>query len=223
METGWRGCWRAGNLCQVWSRDPFLRPSSGRYDDILADAVVELLRERGGDAVSMRALAGILQVTPSGMSHRARWPETVCLIAEGIGRRWLQWSIRGISAGPVLRLPPLPVTMAERHGVRAWWVVTEMARTEAAAGRPEAQLIVDWLLDAEEVAMVQWWADCGRRGVDLDEFRVLSGLRLALARDPSLSLWRATGLLERLAGPWAGRWSAGAGGLGLDGVGADEG
>lgn len=194
-------------MVRVWNSDPFLRPSSGRHDDILADAVVDLLRERGGDAVTMRALAEVLQVTPSAMSHRARWPETVCLIAEGMGRRWLQWSIRGISAGTPrlpLRLPPLPATMAERHGVRVWSVVTEMARTEAAAGRPEAQEIVAWLLGEEEIALVQWWADCGRAGADFDEFRlVLSGLRLALARDPSLPVSRAVGLLERHAGPWA--------------------
>lgn len=190
----------------VWNRDPFLRPSSGRPEDILADAVVELLRERGGDAVTMRALAGVLQVTPSALSHRARWPETVCLIAEGMGRRWLQWSIRGISAGgPLLplRLPPLPTTMAERHGVRAWTVVTEMARTESAAGRPEAQQIVDWMLGEEDLLLVQWWTDCGRSGADYDEFRlVLSGLRLGLAYDPSLPVSYAGSILERLAGPF---------------------
>ena len=201
-------------MVRVRERDPFLRPSSGRYEDILADAVVELLRERGGDAVTMRALAGVLQVTPSAMSHRARWPETVCLIAEGMGRRWLQWSIRGMSAGTTpgvwRHLSPLPTTTAERHGIRAWWVVTEMARTEAAAGRPEAQQIVDWLLGEEEIVMIQWWADGGRSVADFDEFRLLlSGLRLALARDPSLPASRAAGLLERhaeLSGrPGAGR------------------
>jgi len=154
----------------------------------------------------MRALARWMKVTPSAMSHRAGWPDTVCLIADGLGSRWLRWSLRPLRLGDG---PALPVTMAERHGVRAWTVVGELARSEAALGRPDALEIVRMHAELEEDALVQWWAGDASNGAEagwvgaeswtFDEFRLLlAGLRLALASDPSLSASHAGSLVSRL-------------------------
>jgi hypothetical protein len=175
--------------------DPFLRPDSVRYEDIVADGFVELLRTRGVDGLTMRGLASWMRVTPSAVTHRGRWPATVELFVAALVRRWVQWSIAGLRQVPAV--PSVPVTAAERHGVRCWHVAHELARTEAAVGRPAALEAWQEAMSVEEEHLLAWWLSAPRAGASFDRFRlVLMGTRLALAMDPTLSASAATELVR---------------------------
>ncbi|GGO84875.1 hypothetical protein GCM10011584_03490 [Nocardioides phosphati] len=165
--------------------DPFLRPDSVRYEDIVADGFVELLRTRGVDGLTMKGLASWMRVTPSAVTHRGRWPATVELFVAALLRRWVQWSIAGLRRVPAV--PSVPLTAVERHGVRCWHVAHELARTEAAAGRPAALVAWQEAMEVEEEHLLEWWLSTPRAGGSFDRFRlVLGGTRLALAMDPTL-------------------------------------
>lgn len=166
--------------------DPFLRPDSVRYDDMVADGFVELLRTRGVDGLTMKALAAWMRVTPSAVTHRAKWPATVELFVAGLMRRWVQWSLAGLRRRSAL--PSVPATAGERHGVRCWYLAHELARTEVAAGRPGALESWHEAMRIEEDELQEWWLSADRSGASFDRFRlVLTGVRLALAMDPTLS------------------------------------
>lgn len=178
--------------------DPFLRPDSVRYDDIVADGFVDLLRTRGVDGLTMKGLASWMRVTPSAVTHRGRWPATVVYFVDALMRRWVQWSIDGLRHDPAL--PSVPLTAAERHGVRCWHVAHELARTEAAAGRPAALEAWQEAMHIEEEHLLEWWLSSARRAGAFDRFRlVLSGARLALAMDPTLSTSVAEELIRSAA------------------------
>ncbi len=143
--------------------DPFLRPDSARYDDILADGVVHLLRAAGVDALSVRALAQWMKVTPSAVTQRAGRAESIVLITRALGRRWLEWSAGQMIVGA----PGPPGGEAEAHGVRAWHLVAELARTEAAAGRGAALETIDAVWAREREVLLDWWQKYGR-SVEVD-------------------------------------------------------
>lgn len=152
--------------------DPFLRPDSARYDDILADGVVHLLRTSGVDAVSMRALAQWMKVTPSAVTQRAGRAESIVLIARALGRRWLQWSAHQLIEGR----PGPPASDAEAHGVRVWHLISELARTEAAAGRGTAAEVINGVWGREREALFAWWrhdvrsSETEHAGLEEDDF-----------------------------------------------------
>jgi hypothetical protein len=156
------------------SNDPFLRPDSARYDDILADGVVHLLRTSGVDGLSVRALARWMKVTPSAVTQRAGRADSIVLIARALGQRWLQWSARQL----VLGAPGPPSSEAEAHGVRVWHLVAELARTEAAAGRRAAAEVIDDVWARERAVLFAWWQrdagsgtqPAGRRDTDFETF-----------------------------------------------------
>ena len=152
--------------------DPFLRPDSARYDDILADGVVHLLRTSGVDSVSMRALAQWMKVTPSAVTQRAGRAESIVLIARALGRRWLQWSAHQLIEGR----PGPPASEVEAHGVRVWHLISELARTEAAAGRRTASEVINGVWSREREALFVWWrqdlrlSETEGAGPDEDDF-----------------------------------------------------
>ncbi|MDO7867421.1 hypothetical protein [Nocardioides jiangxiensis] len=176
--------------------DPFLRINSPRYVDIVTDGVVEMPRECGVDAVTMRALAAWMKVTPSALSHRAGWPDTLLLIVEGLGRRWIAWSTHALAHGGQ---PALPRTVLERHGVRVWAVVRELAATAAVQGHRDALERWHWFGDHEAELVLEWWRAAGRPEAELAAFRALiDGTRLALAFDPALRVADAECLFRDL-------------------------
>jgi hypothetical protein len=178
--------------------DPFLRMDSVRYEDIVADGFVELLRHGGVDGLTMKALAAWMKVTPSAVTHRARWPATIEHFLSAMARRWIQWSAAGLRS--VRPLPSVPMTMAERHGVRCWYLAGELARTEAAAGRPGALETWEWAMAADEELLHEWWVHSVGSAAGFDRFRLhLTGARLALAMDPSLPASQARADLVRRA------------------------
>lgn len=80
---------------------PFLRPASLNPFDIIGDGVVETLRDRGAQEVSIRSVAKALGVTSQGLhqrlqSHRHDDTETptavLCRMASvALGQRWFTW------------------------------------------------------------------------------------------------------------------------------------
>jgi len=141
-----------------------------------------VLRTTGVDALSTGAIARWLKVSPSAVTHRAPRHETVALIVQGVGRRWLQWSVRGLRATTV---PPLPTSPEERHGVRVWLAVEELARTQKAAGHPEACERYEYFIGEERRLVEEWWGSGAGAGAHAFEafYTLLAALRSGLARE----------------------------------------
>jgi hypothetical protein len=176
-------------VVRTYQDDPFLRMDSLRYDDMLADAAISVMRTVGVDALTTAALARWLRVSPSAVTHRAPRHETVRLIVQGLGRRWLQWSLKGVR---LTGIPPLPVTQEERHGLRVWLTLEELSTTQSAAGHPEAQDLHAYFRSEERRLLEEWWgggsgAEGGGAGAGIRAFEVfytlLVGLRGAMARE----------------------------------------
>lgn len=160
--------------------DPFLRLDSARYDDVVADATLHVLLGTGIDGLSMGALARWMKVTPSALAQRGSRARTLAWVTSAVGRRWIEWSEHSLVAQG---FPRLPVTAAERHGVRAWFALSEVARSQGAAGDDRPAAIIDEVWARERALLKRWWGqDPARESRSFVEFWVvLQGLRLALA------------------------------------------
>lgn len=120
----------------VWPTSPFLRSTSPRPADIYTDATVDLLRRQGVDVWSVRAVATWMQLTPSAILMRHSRVEVVTLVVATFGNRWLDWCRAPLHGDLPARLPE---TDDERHGVRVWRALQELARGARAAGHPTAE------------------------------------------------------------------------------------
>lgn len=113
--------------------NPFLEMDSAGYDDMVTDAVVTLLRERGVDSLSLGTIARWIGVTPSAMIHKAGSKAKVLEIAcSTFARRWVSWwSWPSLDDPCPVRFPESEV---ELHGARVWHALSELAAGWARAG-----------------------------------------------------------------------------------------
>ena len=172
-------------------RDPFLRPDDPRYREMLTDAAVVVLGERGVDGLSIGSLARWLKVTPAAVLKRHSRARVIELVMATFGDRWLDWS----DPGPLRRIPArLPGSDDEVHGVRVHRALSELARSELVAGRAAPSRI--WSeVRRDELAGIRLRLGATER----DAERVLalaSGLRIALAEpEPTLTYEIAADIL----------------------------
>jgi len=126
---------------------PFLRPASLNPFDIIGDGVVETLRDRGAQELSIRSVAKALGVTSQGLhqrlqSHRHDDTETptavLCRMASvALGQRWFTWVRESLMAlAPEVPEIRLPQTEHERMGVAVWTAWHEVARGRDLLGDP---------------------------------------------------------------------------------------
>lgn len=115
-----------------------MRPDSADLRDMLTDAAVSSLAERGLIELNVSVLARWIGVTPQAVTQRPGGPagaraRVFHLVARTFGDRWLAWVTPPLIADPpVIRVPE---TAAERHGVAVWAAFGELARGEQAAAR----------------------------------------------------------------------------------------
>lgn len=120
-----------------WQPNPFLRPDSPDYGEIFADGIVHLLARQGLDRWSVGGIARWMKVTPPAVLGRYSRAQVVELMVSRFARRWVHWA-----AFPdhELELPAaLPGTDDERNGVRVWWLLGELTRSERLRGRDAAE------------------------------------------------------------------------------------
>ena len=110
---------------------PFLDPDNPQLAAMLADAAVILLADRGIDGLSSRAMAHWLGVTGPALTQQAGRADQVRSLLAAFGGRWLDWSRPRFSEELPARLPD---TADERHGVRVWNALGELARSEFVRG-----------------------------------------------------------------------------------------
>jgi hypothetical protein len=170
---------------------PFLRPESRRYADILTDATVHILAEDGIDRFSVRAIARWMKVRPStvlGEYPRARVLELVLIAFE---KRWLAWSAAaGRRAGDMECVPlRMPSTPEERDGVRVHSALEHLAEAEALRKNPIPLRHLERLHAAERTLLkLRLRQDCCSvepAGGSVDVLMALiRGLRRDLALEP---------------------------------------
>lgn len=176
--------------------DPFKRLDSPALSDMLTDGAVDVLAERGLDRFSIGAVARRMDMSPQAVSNRfpsseGGRPRVLQLITVTFGKRWLAWVTPGLAAEPpMIRLPE---NDAERHGVRVWLALAELARGERARGNTGLESAVGWVRSRERedlaVSLEQW---TGSR-IPPDEVMsivvLVEGLRAELASgDPHLNV-----------------------------------
>lgn len=137
--------------------DPFLRPDAPGYDEIFADGLVATLAAQGLTSWSVAAVARWMKVSPPAVLQKFSRARLLELAISAYGRRWLAWStaVTGDpgSGGP---LPArLPRSAAERHGVRVWALLGELARGELLAGREGASARYAAALETEHLQVLR--------------------------------------------------------------------
>jgi hypothetical protein len=179
---------------------PFLRMDSPDAVDILTDAFVEVLRERGVDQLSVGALARWMKVTPAAILKSRKRSTVLEQVVAEFGRRWLAWSCPEHGDDIPVRLPR---TDEERHGVLVWFMVTELCRGEEVAGRPRPRQLLDDARSRDDAHLrVELQHRLGRAPSqdERDLVRVATdGLRWRLAiGDPALDHARGRALIRTL-------------------------
>ena len=110
-----------------------LRPDSPSRRDIVTDFAIALIADEGVGALTVRALARRIRVTPAGLQH---WSgprrEMLVLITATFGQRWQQWMWRRQFRDGALAL--LPTTSDEVVWTRVWLGLQDLGRTESAVG-----------------------------------------------------------------------------------------
>lgn len=132
---------------------PFLRPASLNPFDIIGDGVVETLRDRGAQELSIRSVAKALGVTSQGLhqrlqSHRHDDTETptavLCRMASvALGQRWFTWVRESLMA----LAPEVPEILAATRDDERQLLADEMDR--AMGRRPSDHQLVTLLALAD--------------------------------------------------------------------------
>lgn len=161
---------------------PFLRMDDPFPDEILTDALVHVLAERGLARFSVSALARWMKVTPAAVLNTKPRKHVVEAVTARFGDRWLAWGKPDLYDDIPARLPQ---TEDEIHGVRVWHALGELARGETVAGRPNPTEILADIRRRERMATgLHLEHRLGRRATE-DEVRatccLVEGLRLHLA------------------------------------------
>ena len=111
--------------------DPaFLRLSSASYEDMLTDAAVHVVAERGAAGLSTSASLSWLRVTPQRVSQMVRRDDFPGVVAARFCTRWTDWlDDRRTLLGAACLVPDQGSQVA---GVQLWLALGEIAR-----GRPD--------------------------------------------------------------------------------------
>lgn len=181
------------------NQNPFLRPDAAGYPAIFADGIVHLLARRGLDRWSVGEIARWMKVTPAAVLQSFSRSRVVHLAVLEIGKRWVKWAAsppyaKGIPAS-------LPESDEERHGVRVWALLGELARSERMAGRaePEEAYVA---AQREEVAFLHSRLEglLERTATEqevLETAALVTGLRALLVEpEPGLAVADAEGVLR---------------------------
>lgn len=177
---------------------PFLRRDSLHPYDRLTDTAVLVLAERGLDTFSVGALARKMRITPAAILKVRSRSEVVEIVVARFAGRWQFWA-RPYDRDPIPA--PLPRTEDERHGVRVWAALSELARGEELAGH---RVPAEYIRDARRAELELLAADLGRRigrpptAAEVATTAALAdGLRTSLARgDQGLDVDQATEVLR---------------------------
>lgn len=170
----------------------FLRLDSASTEDMLTDAAVHVLAEKGGTGLTMRAIGEWLRVTPPRVSQMVTRNDLDLVVTARFAQRWAEWiEYRRWMEGPLALLPLEPEEIA---GVRVWLALREIARS-----RPELAEILHGARRRERAVVT------GLHGVDLCPAELdlleatVEGLRTRLC-DPvdPLALIEARSRLTRL-------------------------
>ena len=114
-----------------WNADPmlprqFLRLDSASTEDMLTDAAAHVLAAGGATALSLRAVAAWLKVTPARVSQLVTRDQLPVVVAARFAQRWVDWiEYRRWSESALALLPAEPEDVA---GVRVWLALSELAR-----------------------------------------------------------------------------------------------
>ena len=193
----------------MWQYDHgMLRPSSADRGDIVTDCMIELLAEGGFPAVTLRALADRIGVTPSGV---LRWFGSTDLMWQAIaaryGDRWiaLMWDPTRFYRRSPLRPAScahevhglLPGTDEEVIWTRVWLALVEIGRHSHRVGA-----VIDGI-EAEERGHIERLIGRGGDPLEADAIAALvRGLRHAIcAPENSMPVRRAHAVLAR---QWSG-------------------
>jgi len=107
----------------------FLRLDSASTEDMLTDAAAHVLAAGGATALSLRAVAAWLKVTPARVSQLVTRDQLPVVVAARFAQRWVDWiEYRRWSEGALALLPAEPEDVA---GVRVWLALSELARHRA--------------------------------------------------------------------------------------------
>jgi hypothetical protein len=171
----------------------FLRLDSASPDDMLTDAAVHVLSDKGAVGLTIKAVADWLRVTPGRVSQLTKRDHMVFVVAARFANRWLDWiEQRCWSEGAAAFLP----TRAEEvAGVRVWLALCELARE-----RPELNEVFERARRRERDALFH--AELGLEDPDLDlVLATIEGLRVSLCEPAaSVSVGDARATLVRLLG-----------------------
>lgn len=187
---------------------PFLRPDAVGYPAIFADGLVHLLGRSGLDRWSVRELARWMKVTPAAVLAKYRRADVLVMAVSEYARRWVAWAgyppyDSGLPAS-------LPASAEEVHGVRVWWLLGELARSERLAGRPAAEEVYLAAEREERAFLARELEVLVERRVSTEDLTataaLVAGLRaLLVAPAPALSAEAAQQVLHahvaRLRGP----------------------
>ena len=104
----------------------FLRLHSANTEDMLTDAAVHVLAAGGAEALSLKAVARWLRVTPARVSQMVTRDRLPFVVTARFALRWTDWIEERWQAEGVMAL--LPTGPAEVAGVRVWLALSEIAR-----------------------------------------------------------------------------------------------
>lgn len=153
----------------------FLRLGSGHPDDMLTDAAVCVLAERGAAGLTHRALADWLHVSSARVSQLVSRDRLPFVVTARYVERWCGWvEFRRLFDGVFAMLPSHP---AELPGLRVWLALGEIAR-----GREDVAELMDVARRREREALLHIvGAPLRASEVDL-VVATTDGLRSALGR-----------------------------------------
>jgi len=185
-----------------------LRPMSADRGDIVTDCMIEILAEGGCPAVTLRALADPIGVTPSGVlrwfgSNDRMW----VIVAARFGRRWIAHltdparSYRRSPLRPAMYTGEihgfLPGTDDEVVWTRVWLALVEVGRHREGVG-----VVIDEV-EADERALIRRLLGPGPDPLAVDAITAMvRGLRHAIcAAESPMPVRTAHDVLARLRPP----------------------
>lgn len=136
-----------------------LRPDSFDLGDVVTDAAVDVLHERGAARFSIAAMAERIGVTRQTLTERfqdnggAR-RRLIHLVTAIYGRRITGWTEAALIDDPPA--PALPVTDEERVDTRIWEAMIELARGEYGADNPNPGAAVEAVRRSELTSVTNW-------------------------------------------------------------------
>lgn len=164
-------------------------------------SILRLLVTGGVDQINMNAVAREMRKYPSAIKQSSGGRAGFLIrVTKEFASRWDKWIYRQMD--PANHRPPIPRTVVEIHGVRAWSAIRELAAGEARAGRPAMSEIISRVDVQERSAIAQMIQMTTRREADpvavMYIWCVARGLRAAVTDpQPHLTADEAEEILTR--------------------------